>query len=210
MRSYSRWVAVVSGWGVLLLAAGAATLRAQESHIGKVTGHAAAGKPLYQRYCIGCHGPDGDGAGENAPWIDPKPRDFTLAVFKCRSTPTGTLPTDQDLLNAMTRGFVTTNMPPWRPLTNQNRADLVAYIKTFSSKWKTLKPGTPITIPAEPRLTIESVLHGRGLYQEQVGGQKVDYWNNGERFVFFANSTTGRANVLYRRYDGHYGLIAPD
>ena len=75
MRSYTRWVAVVSGWGVLLLAAGAASLRAQESHIGKLTGHAAAGKPLYQRYCIGCHGPDGDGAGENAPWIDPKPRD---------------------------------------------------------------------------------------------------------------------------------------
>ena len=166
MRSYTRWVAVVSGWGVLLLAAGAASLRAQESHIGKLTGHAAAGKDLYRRYCVGCHGPDGDGAGENAPWIDPKPRDFTLAVFKCRSTPTGTLPTDQDLLNAMTRGFVTTNMPPWRPLTNQHRADLVAYIKTFSSKWKTLKPGTPITIPAEPRLTIESVLHGRGLYQK--------------------------------------------
>ena len=33
---------------------------------------------------------------------------------------------------------------------------------------------------------------------------------DGERFVFFANSATGRGNVLYRRYDGHYGLIAPD
>lgn len=29
----------------------------------------------------------------------------------------------------------------------------------------------------------------------------------GEPFVFFANRTTGRANVAYRRYDGHYGLI---
>ena len=32
----------------------------------------------------------------------------------------------------------------------------------------------------------------------------------GERFVFFADSASGRGNVLYRRYDGHYGLIAPD
>src|SRR6266571_3662590 len=112
----------------------------------------------------GGHGADGDGAGENAPWIDPKPRDFTLAVFKCRSTSTGTLPTDEDLFNAMTRGFVTTNMPQWLPLTRQNSADLVAYIKSLSTKWKNLKPGTPITIPAEPRLTIESILHGRQLY----------------------------------------------
>jgi hypothetical protein len=27
--------------------------------------------------------------------------------------------------------------------------------------------------------------------------------------VFFADETTGRGNVLYHRYDGHYGLITP-
>ncbi len=31
----------------------------------------------------------------------------------------------------------------------------------------------------------------------------------GEPFVFFRNLETGRANVAYRRYDGHYGLIVP-
>lgn len=31
----------------------------------------------------------------------------------------------------------------------------------------------------------------------------------GEPFVFFADATTGRGNVVYRRYDGHYGLITP-
>ncbi len=31
----------------------------------------------------------------------------------------------------------------------------------------------------------------------------------GRPFVFFANAVTGRANVVYRRYDGHYGLITP-
>jgi len=29
------------------------------------------------------------------------------------------------------------------------------------------------------------------------------------RFVFFENATTGRGNVIHRRYDGHYGLIEP-
>jgi hypothetical protein len=29
----------------------------------------------------------------------------------------------------------------------------------------------------------------------------------GEPFVFFANAVSGRGNVVYRRYDGHDGLI---
>jgi ribosome-associated translation inhibitor RaiA len=32
----------------------------------------------------------------------------------------------------------------------------------------------------------------------------------GQRFVLFENAATGRGNVIYRRYDGHYGLIAPE
>ena len=166
MRLHARVVALASGLGVLLSTSGATAGWAQQSHIGNLIGHAAAGKKVYRRYCILCHGPDGDGNGENAQWIDPKPRDFTLAVFKCRSTPSGTLPTDQDLFDAVTRGFVTTNMPAWLPLTHQNRADAVAYIKTFSPKWSTLKPGAPITIPPEPAATIESILRGRGLFQK--------------------------------------------
>lgn len=150
----------------LLYAAQLPSGSAQESHVGTLTGNAASGKQFYKRYCIGCHGPSGDGQGENAPWIDPKPRDFTAATFKCRSTPTGTLPTDEDLDNAVTRGFVTTNMPSWNPLTPQQRADLVAYIKTFSPRWKTDKPGIPIDIPPETPVTIQSVLHGRELFQK--------------------------------------------
>lgn len=30
-----------------------------------------------------------------------------------------------------------------------------------------------------------------------------------EPFVFFLDADTGRGNVVYRRYDGHYGLITP-
>jgi mono/diheme cytochrome c family protein len=141
-----------------------------EAKVGGLTGHAAGeqqgGIMLYRRFCVGCHGPAGDGTGENAQWIDPKPRDFTLAVFKCRSTPTGTLPTDDDLFNAVTRGFDTTNMPSWRPLTDQQRANLVAAVKSFSPRWQNEKPGTPITIPAETPINIESVLRGRALFQK--------------------------------------------
>src|SRR6266566_4523594 len=35
-----------------------------ESHVGKLMGRAKDGQKAYQRYCIGCHGALGDGAGE--------------------------------------------------------------------------------------------------------------------------------------------------
>ena len=171
---------------LILLFAGAATCFAQIDHnitpftkdmtsqIGSVTGHAYgdgqlrpdAGVQLYRRYCVGCHGAQGNGEGENALWIDPKPRDFTLATFECRSTPTGTLPTDDDLFNSITRGFVTTNMPSWRPLTTQERANLIAMVKAFSPRWERDKAGTPITVPPPPPLTIEHILAGRETFDK--------------------------------------------
>ena len=165
MRSQTRWMSLVSACGAVLLLGGATSAAAQDTHVGTLTGHAAAGKPLYTRYCAGCHGDDGDAQGENAQWIDPKPRDFTMGTFKCRSTPSGSLPTDEDLYNSVGRGFVTTNMPPWIALTPQNRVDLVAYVKTFSPRWRTAKPATPITIPREPAPTIQSILNGRELFR---------------------------------------------
>ena len=149
-----------------LLLAGMAS--GQESRITSpdLTGHADAGKQLYYRYCWGCHGARGDGNGENAPYVTPTPRNFVAATFKCRSTPTGTLPLDQDLYNTLVRGFNFTNMPSWAALTAQNRADLVAFIKTLSPRWKTEKPGDPISVPSEPKLTVDSIKHGGELFQK--------------------------------------------
>jgi mono/diheme cytochrome c family protein len=138
---------------------------AQESHIGKLTGNAKRGKALYQRYCIFCHGPQGDGQGESAPYLDPKPRDFTKAVFKCRSTPSGSLPLDSDLYETITRGIHASGMPSWKPLLRQERVDMVAYIKTFSSSFQEEKPGEPVSIPPEPPNSPESVKRGAQLFQ---------------------------------------------
>ena len=160
---------------VMVLSVPALTCAQQmESHIGKHTGHADAGKQLYYRYCWGCHGFRGDGNGENwlptgsflEPYLNIQPRNFAAGTFKCRSTPTGTLPTDQDLNNSITRGFVMSAMPSWITLTDQNRADLVAFIKTFSPRWKSEKAGEPISVPAEPKLTADSIKHGQELFQK--------------------------------------------
>ena len=138
---------------------------AQESHVGNLVGNAKRGKALYVRYCVFCHGPNGDGRGESAPYLDPKPRDFTKALFKCRSTPSGSLPLDSDIYDTITRGIHASGMPSWRPLLRQERVDLVAYIKTFSSAFQEEKPGAPVPIPPEPPNSAESVKRGADLFQ---------------------------------------------
>jgi cytochrome c oxidase cbb3-type subunit I/II len=138
---------------------------AQESHVGNLVGNAKRGKALYQRYCIFCHGEYGDGRGESAPYLDPKPRDFTKATFKCRSTASGSLPLDSDLYDTISRGVHASGMPSWKPLTRQERVDLVAYIKGFSPRFQEEKPADPVVIPPEPPTSPESVKRGAELFQ---------------------------------------------
>jgi len=135
-----------------------------ESHVGNITGHAKDAAQPYRRYCVGCHGELGDGEGENAPWVDPKPRNFQLGIFKCRSTPTGTLPTDQDLFDTIARGLDRSGMPQWSTFTKQERADLVAWVKHFSPRFANEKPGAPIDIPAEPEVTADRIKAGREVF----------------------------------------------
>jgi ribosome-associated translation inhibitor RaiA len=58
--------------------------------------------------------------------------------------------------------------------------------------------GLPETATAEP---------GPPELDEQQAIQRLD--DGGEPFVFYTDTGTGRGHVLYRRYDGHYGLITP-
>jgi len=157
----------LAAFGALALLTAPASF-SQTSHVGNLTGDAAKGKQLYRRYCIGCHGQYGDGQGENAPYLDPKPRDFTLGTFKCRSTPTGSIPLDEDLFRTVKRGIDTTAMPSWYPLTDQQRADAIAYVKTFSTRFQEEKPDKPIEIPPETPNTPESVKRGEVLFQDTL------------------------------------------
>ena len=153
--------------------AGAPAAGAQQSHIGALTGDAHTGQQLYRRYCVGCHGPKGDGKGENAPYVvgplgDPPPRNFTTGIYKCRSTPSGSIPYDSDIFDTISRGVHTTYMPSWNALTPQQRVHLVAYVKTFSSRFNNEKPDPAIAIPAETAATSESIARGKDLYQNTL------------------------------------------
>ena len=93
-----------------------------------------AGKAVYVKWCAGCHGDAGAGDGPAARYMLPRPRDFTGAVYKIRSTASGQLPMDADLLRAVDQGLPGTAMPAWaKRLSDRERRDVVAYIKTFSA-----------------------------------------------------------------------------
>ena len=121
------------------------------------------GRAVYRRRCIGCHGPDGDGNCVAATFLSPRPRDFTGAVFKFRSTPSGSLPTDGDLFRTVTRGVRWTAMPTWHELAEKDRLAVVAWVKTFSARWKEEKPDAPLVASA-PGATPELIAKGSELY----------------------------------------------
>jgi DMSO reductase family type II enzyme heme b subunit len=92
------------------------------------------GKAVYVKWCAGCHGETGAGDGPGATAMLPRPRNFTGAVYKIRSTASGQLPTDADLLRAIDEGLPGSAMPAWNTrLSDAERRNVLAYIKTFSS-----------------------------------------------------------------------------
>src|SRR5436190_765104 len=92
------------------------------------------GKAVYVKWWAGCHGDGGAGDGPSAAHMLPRPRNFTGAIYKIRSTASGQLPTDADLMRAIDEGLPGSAMPAWKGrLSDGERRDVAAYIKTFSS-----------------------------------------------------------------------------
>jgi len=99
-----------------------------------LTQDTTTGKTVYVKWCAGCHGDNGAGDGAGARHMIPPPRDFTVGLYQIRSTPSGQLPTDGDLLRSIDEGLPGTAMPGWKSrLSDRQRRDVLAYIKTFST-----------------------------------------------------------------------------
>lgn len=122
------------------------------------------GREVYDRWCGQCHGLRGAGDGPAADRVNPHPRDFTQGWYKLRTTPTGQLPTDQDLFRTITRGMPGTSMPGWANLSERDRWNLVTYLKAFSYGFEETRE--PITIPKPMPATRELLELGRQYYQD--------------------------------------------
>lgn len=126
---------------------------------------ASQGQMTYKRHCATCHGANGDGKGVSREFLDQTPRDLTRGTYKFRSTPSGTLPTSEDIARTLRVGIPGTAMPGWQnELSPQEIAQLVAVIEGFSPRFSEEEPGVPYTIPSAPKFTPEMIKEGRLLY----------------------------------------------
>ena len=126
----------------------------------------ARGRNIYLHMCVYCHGKDGNGGGTATDYLYPWPRDFRKGIFKFRSTPTGTLPRDEDLYRTIIRGVPGTSMPAWKDaLSPQDTWALVNLIKSFSTRFRNEPPGQAVAVtpvPSSPQL----VQRGKELFQK--------------------------------------------
>jgi mono/diheme cytochrome c family protein len=92
------------------------------------------GFALYSRFCIQCHGVNGDGNGVAAAFLQPKPRNYTHGIFKFTSTPYGMKPRRADLVRTIRRGITGTSMPAFDRFSNEDIEALVDYVIYLSQR----------------------------------------------------------------------------
>ncbi|MGB0716592.1 MAG: c-type cytochrome [Phycisphaerae bacterium] len=108
------------------------------------------GREAYQIYCIGCHGEKGDGNGEAARFLHPRPRNFINARYKFSSTRAGRLPSDDDLRRTIVEGLKGSSMPGWDMIPARTVTAMIAYLKTFSPKWTERSPASSVPYVDDP------------------------------------------------------------
>ncbi len=127
----------------------------------------AHGQQIYKQDCASCHGEKGDGQGLCSAFLIPRPRNFTTAHFRLRSTPTGHLPTDEDLFRVISLGVVGTPMPPWKwMLSESDRWAVIDYVKTFSSRFADPKEDRKslVDVGTPPPRTEAAIAEGKALF----------------------------------------------
>ena len=124
------------------------------------------GERVYLESCAACHGERGDGKGPEAGRLKTKPRDFTSGIYKFRSTPSGSLPLDEDIYRSISQGVRGTSMLAQLHLSEKERWAVTEHLKTFSPRFKAEKTPEPIAIPSQPSPNAEFIALGSRIYMD--------------------------------------------
>lgn len=127
------------------------------------------GRVVYNRYCSGCHGINGDGNGPASERLLVKPRDFSLGAYKFRSTRDLQLPLEEDLHRTITRGLPGVSMPAFPLMPEQEKTAVIQYVKSFYAAWdEEAAVREMVSVPMQPReFGIDDILRvkrGRIVY----------------------------------------------
>lgn len=168
--------------GLVALSAATFELQAQPASptTASPTDSQVVGRAVYEQHCATCHGSSGDGNGSAAVWLYPKPRNFSAGLFKIKSTPGPSLPTDEDLFQSVTRGLAGSSMPGFSYLTEAERRDVVQYVKFLTARTDSSGKrvnrfdeaaangslAKPVEVPAEPAATVQELTLGHEVYKK--------------------------------------------
>lgn len=93
------------------------------------------GRKLYARHCQHCHGINGDGDGPTAQYLNPRPRDYRLGVFKFTATNKDTKASRDDLKRIVSQGIPGTYMPAFVPMLKDHElTSLIEYIRWLAMR----------------------------------------------------------------------------
>lgn len=131
-------------------------------------GPAENGRKIYMTHCYQCHGVEGKGDGPSAAYVPRRPRNFADGLYKLKtSSPYTALARDEDIFDAITQGMVVAGMPAWEStLTEQERWDVAAYLKSMSDLYEGQPDPEPLDMSGKTAPSPESVERGRKAYFE--------------------------------------------
>ena len=145
----------------------AAALRLSAGQAGSPgASDAGPGPAVYAVKCAPCHGADGKGNGPYATFLSPRPRDFTAGVYAFRTTESGSIPTDEDLLRTIRAGLPGSAMPSWQKfLSGDSLTAVLAYAKSFSPRFQSDRP-QPVKIGSPVPSSAASIGAGAKVFEK--------------------------------------------
>lgn len=134
------------------------------------------GKKYYTINCRLCHGSKGDAksfvnviryAEKSGRVIETFPRDFTLGVFKFRTTSTGCLPRVDDLKQTIKNGIDRSFMPPQKDISDEDLRDVTEYVMAFSDRFEEEDPCDVIPVSKPEYVgSAKSIDKGKKVYNK--------------------------------------------
>lgn len=114
-----------------------ASVKAEKNPYAGQSAAVDAGKAVYSSTCITCHGPAGQGTGNVPPLVKGPAQSAS----------------DGEVFWYITKGDVENGMPSWKSLPEEQRWQVVTYIKSLSSGASASSASSPTTASAAPAVS---------------------------------------------------------
>ena len=147
---------------------------------------------LYRRFCTACHGDQGDGLGQAARYVFPKPRNFRSGKFRLISS-TNLVASREDIRAVVENGIPGTAMPNFKKQPQADRELLIDYVLKLRKEglqqsvrnhllqeddevdeaelqtivMRRVTASAKVTVPQPTAASKEAIARGKAIYEKQ-------------------------------------------